>query len=265
MKLNLVLPLLLLSLICTGQQKKIKTVTTTQTIVFAAVDRPGDFYIVLEDGTIEKYSKDGEKLAQRTNSSKPTIFDPRDGARLFAYFQKDHRYQYLNPELELVHELILDSAFAISPLLICPAGDRELWILDTADYSLKRTVLMGTSLKQESEIKTIIPEHKPSYTYMREYQNFLFLLDHNYGLLIFNMMGKHIKSIALPGLPYFNFLGEELYYPDHGKIKFLDLISGEIRDQQFQVSGEYILLTDERLFSIHQNTFEVFEYHHNLH
>ncbi|MBL7858721.1 MAG: hypothetical protein JNM57_13620 [Cyclobacteriaceae bacterium] len=260
MKLIIILPLVFCFSRCVGQEEKIKTITTTHEIIFAAVDRPGDFYVVLQNGTIEKYDKNGKKLAQKVNSSKPTIFDPRDGARLFVYFQHDLRYQYLNPELKVVNELTLDSAFAINPLLLCPAGDRELWILDTADYTLKRTVLMGTSLKQESEIKPTAVHVKPLFTYMREYQNFLFLLDKNAGILIFNTMGKRIKTIHVPGLPYFNFLGEELYYPDGNKIKFLDLISGETSEQQFSVTGDFILLTDERYISIRKNTIEVFRY-----
>ena len=52
---------------------------------------------------------------------------------------------------------------------------------------------------------------------MREYQGFLFLLHQEKGILIFNKMGKWIKTIERPQLKYFNFLGEELYYPEGDK------------------------------------------------
>ena len=41
-------------------QKKIKTLEVSDTIIYSTVDRPGDIYVVLKDGQIQKFDKEGK-------------------------------------------------------------------------------------------------------------------------------------------------------------------------------------------------------------
>jgi hypothetical protein len=95
---------------------------------------------------------------------------------------------------------------------------------------------------------------------MREYQGFLFLLERGKGIHVFNGMGRRIKTISTPLLPYFNFLGEELYYPAEQLLIFTNLFTGEQREMPLSQPFKIALATDERLFLIQKNRVDFFEF-----
>ncbi len=241
-------------------QKKINTINVTDEITFATVDRVGELYVVTTSGQIQKFDTQGKLLYVYKKIPLPTLFDPRDGARLFAYYRKDRRVEFLSPSFEVSTNYLIDSAFVIEPWLVCSSGDYNLWILDTADRTLKKINPRTSTM----EVDVKFPEHLPTDFRMiislREYQGFLFLLEEQKGIHIFNGMGKWIKTIAGANLTYFNFLGEELYYPASGKLAFLNLFSTEKREMRLGKPFKFALITDERLFGIQGNTIDFFEF-----
>jgi hypothetical protein len=94
---------------------------------------------------------------------------------------------------------------------------------------------------------------------MREYQNFTFLLNDE-GISIFNNIGMKIRSISIPDLKAFNFLGQELYYYQDGKAHFFDLFTTEKRFEDIP-GFEAVVLTDERLVGIKAGKLEIYPYH----
>jgi hypothetical protein len=241
----------------TAQFKKIKSFELKENVVSASVDRPGDLYVEFLSGIMQKYSVDGVFLASSTNSSLPTLFEPRDGARLFTYRKATQSYQFLSPLLEEISTTKINQAFAIAPYLACAFGDHGMAILDSADWSVKRVNLRTSLVSMETSLHSLISSSS-KITFMREYQNFIFLLDENKGIMVLNSMGKLIKTIEAKGLAYFNFLGEELYYLQDGQLKFIDLFTAETRSMSLPEPCEFALLTDERLYLIHQNQVNVF-------
>ncbi|MDQ2656885.1 MAG: hypothetical protein M3Y60_05650, partial [Bacteroidota bacterium] len=81
-------------------QEKIKTITLSDSVVSSAIDRPGDFYLITREGQIQRYDKNGTMMLLYKAPRRPTLFDPRDGARLFAYYRHDQHYEFLTPSFE---------------------------------------------------------------------------------------------------------------------------------------------------------------------
>ena len=227
--------------------KKIKTLTLTDTIVSAAIDRPGDFYALTGSGQIQRFNKDGKLTLLYKAEKVPTLFDPRDGARLFVYYRDDQHYEFLNPSFEPIASYKIDPSFAIQPWLICPSGEYKLWILDKVDNSLKKIDVKASEVEVEVVVDSALIQSAEAFKTMREYQNFVFLLNPDKGIYIFNSLGIHLKTIPAPGIRSFNFLGEELYYLSAGKLEFFNLFSAETR--QLEIDPQYTgaLLTDERI------------------
>jgi hypothetical protein len=257
-----ILPFVLsvLSFLCAAQEKKIRTFEVSDTIVFATIDRPGDLYLVLKDGQIQKFDKDGKLIALYRHKTVPTLFDPRDGARLFAYYRQNQEYDYLSPSFEITASFRIDSAFAIEPWLIGPSLDHRLWILDAADHSLKKVNPRESEVEVEVIIDASIIEQATSFTMLREYQGFVFLLNPRKGIYIFNNLGKHIKTIDGRGIHHFSFLGEELYFLKNGTMHFFDLFSAETRQMPIKKQADFALFTDERLVLIRHKTIDIFEF-----
>jgi len=82
-----------------AQGKLIKSISLSTKVKFAGVDRPGDLYVVMEDGFIRKYDANGKEIASKKYAAPPTLFDPRDGILSFAYFRAGQRLEYLSPDM----------------------------------------------------------------------------------------------------------------------------------------------------------------------
>jgi hypothetical protein len=244
----------------TQAQQKIRRLEVNDTIVFAAVDRPGDLYLITKDGQIQKFDKDGKLIIVYKHNTVPTLFEPRDGSRLFAYYREHQEYDYFNPSFDITGSFRIDPAFAIQPWLISTAGENKLWILDAADQSLKKINRKESEVELEVVIDSSVIQNAKAFTSIREYQGFVFLLDPHKGIYIFNNLGKHIKTIEVPGLHNFNFLGEELYYIKNHQVQFLDLFTGEGRSIAEEKACNSILLTDERQFLIGFKTIDITAY-----
>lgn len=235
-----------------AQSKPVAAFQADSEIVNAAVDRAGDFYLILKTGELQKFDKDGKKIGAFNNKSIPTIFDPTNALRLLLYNHDQQNYTWLSPNLGENPFQNIDASVAITPALLCPSGDLNLWVLDQADLSLKRFSPTSNKILSEFNIRNQFNE-KTSFVAMREYQNFLFLLDPETGIYIYNYLGKCLKAIKVKGLLTFNFLGEELYYLQDDTITFMDLFTAETRQIKTEQPAKFVLLTDERFVSITQN------------
>lgn len=261
MRFPTVTTILLFLLFCcisaSGQFEKITTITLEDTIAYATVDRPGDVYLVFSNGKITRMNKDGAIQGTAHFKNFPVIFEPRDGARLFAYFS-DHHYTFLPPSFSPVNPpQPVDPAFAINPYLVCSSGDYNLVVLDSADWSLKKINLQTNVLLFETALPDSL-HARARFRYMRDYQNFIFLLDSASGIRIFNPIGRLVKTLPVRDLHQFNFLGEELYYAQHKTLILFNLFSARNRQLELPHPAEQVLLTDERLFTISGNTVTIF-------
>jgi hypothetical protein len=174
------------------------------------------------------------------------------------YYKKAQEFAWLSPDLSTNPFQTIDSSIAIEVALICPSGDQNIWVLDDADLGLKKVNLSDSRVLTEFSISDQFKEN--GFTLMREYQNFLFLLDPKTGIVVYNSFGKQIRKIQETGLTYFNFLGEELYYKKDNQLKFLDLFTAETREITIPAPSEFVLLTDERIIIINKNQVEIFEF-----
>jgi hypothetical protein len=257
---RLIIVFLTLLSVETRAQKEIKNFDVSDTIVYATVDRPGDLYLITSSGQIQKYDKDGKLKIVYKHKIVPTIFEGRDGARLFAYYRDEQQYDYLSPSFEPLSSYKIDPAFAIDPYLICTSGEHKLWVLDEADHSLKKVNVQKGEVEIEVLIDSTVIKNAKAFTMMREYYGFVFLLDPSKGIHVFNGMGRLIKTIEAKGIHNFNFLGEELYYLSGKKIMFVDLFNADSRELAIEKPLQIILLTDERMFSLQHKTVKISEF-----
>ena len=247
--LLLALPAMLLA------QTKIKSVQLTGDVISVSIDRPGDVYIALSDGIVQHFGSDGQLLGV-LKSGAPDLFDPRDGARLFAFYRKSRHYEYLNPSFEVTKSTTIDSSLVSEPWLVCPSGDYNIWAIDAADNTLKKISPSTSEITTEVVLKEF-PDVS-GIKFMREYQGFLFIHTTANTILVFNGMGRQLKSIGAGRATYFNFIGEELYYLDEGQLNLFNLFTADSRLIKLAFPARIALVSDERLYLINKNVLEVF-------
>jgi hypothetical protein len=253
---TLLLLLLIASPLLTTAQKKITTIDIKD-VASAYVDRPGDLYILHTDNKVSKFDTLGMPVADMGFEKTPAVFEPRDGARMFIYFADVKQGAFFSPETS--QGFFIYDYFALEPMLATSCGDNQVWILDKGDWSVKRLDPKASKIVAESLIDKTQFAGEPVVTAIREYQNFLFVLEKNTGILVFNNLGKQIKKIEAPGVAYFNFLGEELYYAKDGKLFFYDLFDGKTHEEAADATARYTLLTDARKYVVYADKIDVFE------
>jgi hypothetical protein len=253
--------LLFVSALPASAQEIIKTLTLSDTILYGAIDRPGDFYAITAAGQIQRFDKNGKLMALYKAETPPTLFDPRDGARLFAYYRDDQHYAFFTPSFQRLGPAYrIDPAFAIQPWLICPSGEYKLWVLDKADQTLKKINVRASEVEVEVLVDSTHIINAGSFTAMREYQGFVFLLDPDRGIHIFNGLGSYLRCVAARGIRSFNFLGEELYFMLDDQIEFFNLFTTGARRIGIQPGYTGALLSDERMILFTPQKIDIFPF-----
>ncbi|MCW5911048.1 MAG: hypothetical protein KIT62_08235 [Cyclobacteriaceae bacterium] len=214
------------------------------------VDRLGNFIFKEKTGKLLKYDADGKKSAASARQS-ITLVEPWFQPSIFVYNREKQQYHLWNRNFESETAYQVDAAWAVEPWLVCPTHDNRLWILDRADWSLKKVLPVSGEVIQEFSLGTE-ETGNANFIYLREYLNLVFLLDTRSGILIYNHLGKLIEKIHAPGLTSFYFFGDELYFLQDDKLKYFNLLTSQWREHSIPANTRQAIITDERLMVLNQ-------------
>ncbi len=213
-----------------------------------SVDRLGNFFLIFQNGSIKKYDANGKTLAFLKNAETPSLIEPWFHPRIFTYYQRGQHYINFDRNFKNPDDQVLDPSVAIKPSLACPTNDNKLLVFDRADLSVKRINPFNNQVLSEFAIDSMQFSVKPNFTYIREYQNLIFLLDANSGVVIYNNVGKIVNQIKIKA-NNFGFYGEELYFLQRSKVVFFDLYTEKTREIEIG-EGKFVLVTDERILEV---------------
>lgn len=230
--------------------KKIKQIQA-KNIESVSVDRLGELFLVFKNGVIKKYDTNGNVLASLKKGKTPSLIEPWFHPLIFAYYRNQQQYIFYDHNLGFLRSDKVDPSVAVSPFLACPTNDNKLLVLDKGDWSIKKINPANNKVLSEFNIDTT-SVRKPEFSYLREYQNLIFLLDKSSGIFIFSILGKRINHIKCK-VQNFGFYGEELFYLSGDKVIFYDLYSENTREVKVE-PGKFVIVTDERIFLIKENS-----------
>jgi hypothetical protein len=245
-----------------AQVSEIKTLAF-DTILFSGINPAGELYVMSEK-EILKFDKDGAINQSLTLPHAHTItsFDSWHLTQVVLYYRAEQKIEIYNPQLEPRISFTIDSSFAIEPYLVTSSTDeKSSWIFDAADISLKKVNPVTNQVFVDVIVSDLISSAHDVVS-MREYQRFLFLQTNN-SLLVFNAMGKKIRTIETPTGARFDFFGEEIVLLHKNTIQFINLFSSDQRQILLSKSFKKVLLTDDRFFGVTENTIEIFEFQPN--
>jgi hypothetical protein len=225
-----------------------------------SVDRLGGFYLSSSCG-IEKFDPNGvakEKYHLR-NCTSVEVLECWNPFRMYAFQKSTRSFRVYDQYLTVSEEMAIDSAVAIAPLLATPANDnRSYWLLDS-DYSIKKIDFRTNKVLFESE-PIVDPTGTFHFVHMREFQNFIFLMDEKEGLFVLNNVGRFVKKIDSRGATYFSVLGEDIYFLKDNKVHFFDIFTEEIYTIEVPQNTRFVIATDEKITLIKDKTLEVYAF-----
>jgi hypothetical protein len=219
---------------------------STKEVGHVSVDRMGNFFLVYKKGGIKKYDPNGKVMASLSKKN-PTLLEPWYHPSIFIYDRETQKYFSYGRFFEHVQEHKLAPEFAIEPYLVCPTHDNRLWILDRADYSLKKINPLNQEVINELTLNTA--SLTPTFSDLREYQNLIFLREKD-AIWIINTLGKMITKIEGSNLGNFGFFGQELYYLQNNTIYFTNLLTQDHDEIVLEGDLKFALVTDERVITV---------------
>lgn len=225
-----------------------------------AVDRIGNFFLVNNKGQIKKYDATG-KLVSSVSKTSVTLLEPWYHPSIFVYSRKNQTYSMYGRNFEDRKDYTLDPVFAIEPTLVCPTHDNKLWILDKADWSLKKVNPLTNEVIQEFVLDSSVLSSATDFIYLREYLNLIFLLDKNSGILILNHLGKVIETIKIQNPKQVYFFGDECYYLENNSLKFFNLLTEEKHQAALPDGTVQAVMTDELIITLNSgNRIRLYSY-----
>lgn len=265
MKLRSIIYLLLLTATSLqGQElKKVKTVSLNQRVVQASIDRQGNVYIASDNGDIDRYDSEGNLAYHFSPDTKGNVslIEAWQGLRTFVLYRDFQQYLFLDRFLNASVRFALDNDLSRYYQLATIAGDNNLWLIDQQELSLKKLDIELNEFLLETPFNLNLDPGNFDLSYIREYQNLLFISDKNSGILIFDNLGNFMETLEVKGLEYFSFAGNELLGLDqNGQLRLVDIYSKKQRGISLpDPSYEFILMENSRLYCIKDRRIDIFD------
>lgn len=191
----------------------------------ASLDRRGNVYVTDGQNNLHQYGPDGQQLnvyspplpghtaqAEAWNTTKVLVFyDDRQELVLLDRF--------MAPITRLTLLDFFDGMVRAATL----APDDRYWLLNESDLTLRQLDASVGRFTITTPLDILIGRSRPDFRFLREYQNNLYLVDHNNGIYVFDNLGNYRKKLPFAGLNTIGFRGDELYYLANDGVHFFHL------------------------------------------
>ena len=228
-----------------------------------SVDINGNIYLVSDKGLIYKYSSMGDSLmafSPRKNAA-ISLIEAGSGLRIFVFYQDLQEYILLDRYFRSSPHYSFNPAPIGFAALATISTDNNLWLLDQTDFSLKKYNILTNILEIETPLDLIIDTDNFNISFMKEYQNFLFVSDPQLGLFMFDNIGNYKKKIPVKGIEYFNFSGDRMYYMKDGYLTFMNLYNGALTGIPLPSKGKFnfALVNGDKVYLISDHSLKIYE------
>jgi hypothetical protein len=243
----------------------------TSTIRKVSIDRHNSFFIVDDKGNLFKYDSLGNLALTFSPQKKADIalIEAWRTVNIFIFYRDLQEYNILdrflttsNSNFKFEKETEIDEKTVGFARLATIASDNNLWVFDDQDFSLKKYDTRRNKVSLHTSLDLILDPSLYDLTYMREYQNLLFINDKNSGILIFDNLGNYKTKIPVKDLNYFNFFENNIYFVLNGQLivqdiytsaqKIIDLPEGKIFN--------YVLLTNNKGYFFTSDSVDIYGY-----
>lgn len=227
----------------------------------ASIDQQGYLYFASKEGVIEKYNKAGELQYHYSPQKKasPSLLEAWQGLRVFVYYQAFQEYLFLNRFLVDSERFNLQR-FEISQFsgLATISGDNNLWLVDSNTLTLTKVDLESGEVLLQNQLSLSLSVSNIRPSFIREYQNLLFISDENNGIFIFDNLGNYIEDLSSSNTSFFTFNKNNLILTQSNKIILIDIYSKTKREiSTANLSYEKVFMENNQFFALSGNRVDI--------
>ena len=243
--------------------KKLESVTLKNSAHQVSIDRQGNLYASSLNGSIDKYNSNGvlQSHYSPTMKSAPRIIEAWQGLRVFAFYKDFQEYSFFNRFLGESERYSFENQQVVSyASLSTIAADNNIWVLDAQALSLKKVDTNNNEVISETNLSLVLKNKTNEFTYIREYQNLLFISDNKNGVLVFDNIGNYLETLPIFDLNFFSFKDSALISIQNGNILYFDIYTKQKKEVRLpDPSYTFVLMENKRAFLFTSTTLDIFE------
>jgi len=196
-----------------------------------SIDQSGNIYLATYDGNIVKYSPDfnDKQIFSPSRPNATTALEAWQGLRIFSFHEELQTYRLINRNLSLAEDYSFNPNIVGYAEIATTSFDNNLWVIDQTDFSLKKININTGEVESSSRLNLLLDPDNYEIHHCREYQNRLFISTRNKGILIFDSFGTYLKNYNYPGIDYFNFDKDNIYFIRDNQLVFINLYDETVR------------------------------------
>ena len=217
------------------------TLSVTGEITAFSQDRTGNIFLSFKGGAITKFSPSMDSLISfcPEKLGDITLLEAWHGFQIFAFYEDFQEYTLLDRFLtrDTRYQLSQSSENYVDMCTI--SSDQNLWIFEENQLRLIKLNLNIRAIDIEIPLEFVLDANEHKITFLREYQNLVFLVDENSGIYVLDNLGNYLRKIDAPGIKYCSFRDEHLLYLQNNEVHDINLYQGT--HEVINISpGEYL-------------------------
>ena len=225
LKINLIIALFIGLSSSYGQSIVTDSLLVKDEIIAFSQDRNGNIFLGFKGGAITKYSPTLDSILS-FSPTKPgdiTLLEAWHGFQIFVFTEAFQEFTIFDRFLTQNSNFRLSETTTTYVDICTISGDQNIWIFEENHLQLTKLNLKIGEIENEFSLEFIFNSNDHQITYLKEYQNLVFLIDALSGIYIFDNLGNYLKKINAPGIKHCSFKNEQLYYIVNNEIHAIGL------------------------------------------
>lgn len=204
-----------ISLFCFLQAQTVKQFSIPEAQLIS-IDQNGNLFLTDSKNNLYKYDTTGTLQLNYVPERMGTIHSLEASLtqQIFLFYQDLQQIVWLDRFLRPISQFTIDFSLIGFARLATPSADFKIWVIDEADFTLKKYDLELNEIIISTPLDLLLNPKSYQIIKMKEYQNRLYILDKNQGLLVFDAIGNYVETIKIPITQNISFKNENLYFID---------------------------------------------------
>ncbi len=199
-----------------------------QQLIDYSMDASGGIFLSFEGGSITKYSPTLDSLFTYSPSKQgnTTLLESGTGLVIFAFYEFFQEYLITDRFLARPVRTKLASFFIDYIDIATQSQDNNIWLVETSNFRLLKYNVTVNRIETETILNTIIDTPNNHFTFIKEYQNQVFLVDEHSGIYVFDNLGNFSRKIKA-FTKKVNFQKNDMYYLENDTLITIGLYNNE--------------------------------------
>jgi len=204
-------------------------------------DLYNNIYVADKQGNLTLYNAQGDSLFRYAPRQPATlhILEAWKGLKILLFYRDLQSYTWLNRFLVETQNKILSNEQIGFARLLTYAADGNLWIFDDQDFSLKKYQPDQNRVLLSTPCDLLFSPRNYQLTFIREYQNQVFLVDKNLGIFVFDNFGNFKKKMYIRNINFITFFGDYVTYFQENALYLQSLYKQETLKINLPIEHKY--------------------------